>query len=189
LKIISKIILKLTGWKIIGGISENIPKCVIIAAPHTSNWDLFYGRLGLYKMGVKLRFLIKKEVFFFPFNILLKSIGGIPVDRSKNHNMVDAMSNLFKQRNKLHLMFAPEGTRKQVDYWKTGFYHVACQANVPIALGFIDYSVKVGGIVSIIYPTGNLVEDLKSIENFYMQFTGKYPQKIKNSIIHPKYLS
>ncbi len=112
-----------------------------------------------------------------PFKWFFKWLGGIPVDRSKSSNIVAKSIQRFHQNEKLILMIAPAGTRKRVKKWKTGFYHIANGANVPIVLGFLDYRQKAGGIGPVIYPTGDIKADMKTIRAFYDGVTGKYPEK------------
>jgi 1-acyl-sn-glycerol-3-phosphate acyltransferase len=136
---------------------------------------------ALKKMQLNLRFTIKKEWYRFPFKFLMKSLGALPIDRSINPDgsrkgTVDAMTDLFISRKELILLITPEGTRSRVDKWKTGFYHVALKANVPIALGFIDYTKKECGIGQLFYVTGNYKADMKVIMDFYKNMTGKNPE-------------
>lgn len=174
---ISKFILKITGWKIIGGLPEDVKKCVVIVAPHTSMWDFVWGRMAFFELRLKAKFLIKKEAFKFPWAGLLKRMGGIPIDRSKSSNTVDLVASLFDEFESLYITVAPEGTRKQSDIWKKGFYYIALKANVPIALGILDYGRKESGIGKMLNPSGNFEEDFKEIEDFYRGRKGKHPDK------------
>jgi 1-acyl-sn-glycerol-3-phosphate acyltransferase len=156
----------------------------MIAAPHTSNWDFFYARAAFFLLGIPVKTTIKKEAMFFPMNLVLKFFGVIPIDRnkksgglSKKNSMVDAMVQLFDERDKLVIMITPEGTRRYVPRWKSGFYHVAKRANVPIVLGYLDYKKKHAGIGPVIYPGDDIDQDLETIMNFYRGVTGKYPEK------------
>jgi len=177
LSLISKLILKLTGWKIVGGIPEGILKCVVVVAPHTSMWDFVWGRFAYWALRVKVKLLIKKESFGLITGPLLKRSGGIPVDRSKSDNMVESVAKLFDEYESLHITITPEGTRKYNDKWKKGFYYIALKANVPIALGVIDYKKKEVGIDKIFTPTGNFEEDFNIIEDFYRGRGAKYPER------------
>ncbi|MCK4361607.1 MAG: lysophospholipid acyltransferase family protein [Bacteroidales bacterium] len=180
-KFISKIILKLWGWKIFGVIPPGIKKCVILAAPHTSNYDFFIARLAYFVIGVNVKFLIKKEVFKFPFGRIFKAWGGIPIDRSKKNNMVEYVSGLFSKYDSLYIVITPEGTRSLVHKWKKGFYFIAQNAKVPIALGYIDYGKKEGGLGPLIYPSGDFEKDFKTITDFYKTKTAKHPEKFNLS--------
>ncbi|MEZ5082456.1 MAG: 1-acyl-sn-glycerol-3-phosphate acyltransferase [Bacteroidales bacterium] len=176
MKYISFFILRMIGWKVTNSLPAGIPKCVVIMAPHTSMWDFVLGRLGFFILDINVRFLIKKEMFFFPLGPLIKWLGGISVDRSKSTQTVDYIAGLFAKYDNLYFTITPEGTRKQVEHWKKGFYYIAQKANVPIALGFLDYSKKHGGIGPVIIPTGNFEEDFKMIESFYRGMGARHPE-------------
>lgn len=181
MRLISIAILKLMGWKIKGSAPE-IKKYVLIAAPHTSNWDFVIGRMGLYYLKVRaLKVMIKKEFFFFPVGILLKALGAIPVDRRQSAPLVNTALKWFNKTETMALLITPEGTRKRVERWKKGFYFIAEKANVPIVLTYLDYAKKEGGIGPTIYPTGNYEEDLKKIEDFYRDKTARYPENFNLS--------
>lgn len=177
LSLFARLILKMMGWKISGVIPHGEKKCVIAAAPHTSYWDFIIGRLAYWQMGIKTHFLIKKEIFKFPLKRLILNMGGIPVDRSKSNRMVDQVVELFNKYDSFFLVITPEGTRKPVRHWKKGFYYIALKANVPIALGYVDYARKEGGIGKVIFPNGNIDEQLKEIMDFYKGKTGKHPER------------
>lgn len=182
---VARALFRLTGWKVVGGFPPDVKKCVMIAAPHTSNWDLFYARTAFYIMRVPIRYTIKKEMMqYFPLNLLLKWMGAIPIERDKKKaykagqgSMVHAMAKLFQTRDELVVMVTPEATRKFVKHWKTGFYQVALRANVPIVCGYLDYEKKHAGVGQVVYPSGNLEEDMLKILSFYDKITGKYPEQ------------
>jgi 1-acyl-sn-glycerol-3-phosphate acyltransferase len=169
--------LKLIGWKIGSRLDPSIKKCVLVAAPHTSNYDYPISLATLYSCDFRVRFLAKKSLFKFPLGIIMRASGGIPVDRSKHNNMVDAMIHLFQQKEELILMIPAEGTRGYVKEWKSGFYHTAMGAKVPIVMGYLDYGKKVAGFGDVFYPTGDYQKDLNEIQNFYRQFTARHPEK------------
>ena len=176
-KFLSHIVFKISGWKVKGRIPANVPKCIMIAAPHTSNWDLLYARCAFYIMGVDVRFTIKKEATNWPLvGAWIKYMGALPVDRSKNNSLVQAMVNIFNQNEKMVIMITPEGTRKYQPRWRRGFYHAAVGANVPICLGYLDYAKKEAGVGPIFYPTGDMEKDLEEILAFYRTKTAKYPE-------------
>ncbi len=181
MKYISKIILWLMGWKIRGGNPHDVKKAVIVAAPHTSNWDFVIGRLAYFVLGVNVKFLIKKESFFWPIGGIVKAMGGIPVDRGKKSNLVEQMVQYFNEYNSLYLVITPEGTRKRVKQWKRGFYFISQQAGVPMELGYIDYKRKEGGLGPLIYPSGDYEKDLEKIQDFYRDKTARYPEKFNLS--------
>ena len=184
LKYVARFLFKVSGWEVKGNLPADVTKCVMIAAPHTSNWDLFYARTAFYILGIPIRYTIKKEMMsYFPLNYILKWMGAIPVERDKSRahkigqgSMVHAMAKLFKERDQLVIMVTPEATRKFVRKWKTGFYAVAERANVPIALGYLDYEKKHAGIGPIVYPSGNMEEDMLKILRFYNEIPGKFPE-------------
>jgi 1-acyl-sn-glycerol-3-phosphate acyltransferase len=184
LKILGKFLLFLSGWKIVGKIPP-VPKTVMIAAPHTSNWDFYYTMVIFSALGVKINFLGKKSLFRFPLGLLMRFFGGIPIDRSKNNNFVSTAAEMIKQGEKIILLVPVEGTRAYTEQWKSGFYYIAKEAGVPISLGFLDYAKKEGGFFEdLFYPTGNYVEDLEKIQLYYKDVQGKYPQ---NSTLYKKF--
>lgn len=182
---ISLALLKILGWKA-SGILPRKEKYVLIVAPHTSNWDLFYGILLAFALKLDACYIAKKELFRWPFSVLVKWSGGIPVDRSLSSHIVDQMVSTFNERGKFVLALAPEGTRHKTDYWKSGFYHIAVKANVPVLLAFIDYASKTGGAGQLIHPVGNLEQDMHIIRNFYLTVKGKHPEKTSPVIIYSK---
>jgi 1-acyl-sn-glycerol-3-phosphate acyltransferase len=171
-----KLWFRLAGWKIKGGIPPEIKKCVLVAAPHTSNWDFVWGMGGLAEFNYDVKYLAKKELFRFPIKGMLLKLGGMPVDRSKHNRLTDAIVDLFNQHEKLIVLFPPEGTRSAVSKWKTGFYHVAVQAKIPIILGYVDYKNKIAGIEKVIYPSGDIKADFELIRDFYKNFHPKIPK-------------
>ncbi len=175
IKTLSKLTLQLSGWKIDGKIPK-IPKSVIISAPHTSNWDFFYGFLCAKALRLPVKILMKKELFIFPFGIMLKNLGAIPVDRKNKTTIIDDLAELIMKTDEIHIALTPEGTRKRSDNWKTGFYYIAKKANVPIVISYIDYKKKTIGFVKIIQPSDNLENDMSFIKLQYKDVTAKYPQ-------------
>ena len=177
---LSRLFLWLNGWKIVdrlpGGIRA-VQKCVLIAAPHTSNWDYPYALSVFYAQGAPVQFLAKTSLFRFPLGFFVRASGGIPVDRAQRNNLVDSMIGLFRQRERLILMIPVEGTRGYVAEWKSGFYHVARGANVPIVLGFLDYGKKEAGFHSLFLTTGDYAADLKALQDIYSQITPRHPEQ------------
>lgn len=163
--------LRLGGWQLKGELPP-ANKFVMIAAPHTSNWDLPVMLAVAFAFGVRLAWLGKHTLFRGPFGYFFRWLGGLPVDRSAAHDVVAQSIALFQQRDQLMLAVAPEGTRKKVRYWKTGFYHIASGAGVPIVTGFIDYRRKETGVGPTLQPTGQLAADLQIIQAFYAGITG-----------------
>lgn len=182
---ISVMLLKIIGWKTTGRLPREV-KYVIVFAPHTSNWDVFYGMILAFAMKLDARYIAKKELFRGLFSPLMKWSGGIPVDRSLSGHIVEQMVSIFKEREKFVLAVAPEGSRHRKDCWRSGFYHIALNAHVPIILAFIDYASKTGGAGPLIYPTGDLEKDMSTIRNFYRTVKGKYPENTSPIVIHSK---
>ena len=176
MKKIVRFIFWVIGWKIDERAPEGIKKCVIVVGPHTSNWDFVLGKMAFITYGVKGKFLIKKELFFPPLGWFLKAIGGVPVDRKQRNNMTETAVKFFNENETMYLVFSPEGTRSYNPNWKKGFYYIAQKANVPIYICYMDYERKIGGFHSIIYPTGNVDEDIKYIKGILRAYKGKFPE-------------
>ena len=173
---LSGIILKILGWKIMGEF-PNLEKSVIIFAPHTSNWDLVVGKIYMNEIGIKNRVLVKKELFFFPMNLIMNAIGAIPVDRNdKKNNIIYQATSFFKKNTKFNLVISAEGTRKKVNHWKRGFFHIAQKADVPIVISYLDYKKKEVGIKEVIRDTSDIKETMKVINKMYKNFNPKYPE-------------
>jgi len=166
--------LKLAGWKVLGNLPPEAQRSVFIAAPHTSNWDLPYTLMVAFVLRLNVHWMGKASIFRFPFGGLMRWLGGMAVDRSKANNLVAASANaITKAPGALQLIVPPEGTRSKTRYWKTGFYHIAQSAQVPIVMAYMDYSRKVSGLGPLFYPTGDLEADMRSIKAFYAPFKGK----------------
>ncbi len=170
----ARLLLFLTGWKLEGTIPL-IKKCVIIGVPHTSNWDFFFGMVYKLYYGLNIHFLIKRELFRFPFRWVARWVGGIPVDRMKHDRLVDQLSAKILNSENFYLAIAPEGSRKEVVTWKRGFYHIAKKAGVPIILGYMDYRRKVVGVGPVFYPGEDIESDMRKIACFYCNIKAKYP--------------
>jgi len=185
---IAKFLYWLAGWKLDNRMPYGVKKSVMIASPHTSNWDLYYARLAFVLMRIPVRFTVKKEWLKFPFNILMKPIGAIGIDRSpktgsiERKSMVEAMTDLFKEHDDLVVLVTPEGTRSLSTKWKSGFYYVALNAGVPITLGYLDYANKVAGVGKAVYPSGDYNKDMREIMDFYKDIKGRYPEKFSVDI-------
>lgn len=166
LRLFAIAILKLIGWKAIGEEIEK-PKLVLIAAPHTSNWDFPLMLLVVLKLRLQVFWMGKDTLFSFPLGGLMKWLGGIPIDRSKSHNVVDDIVIQYQQNDKFIVLIPPEGTRKKVKQWKTGFYHIANNAKVPILMGYVDASKKEAGLADFFQPSGDIENDMQEIRAFY----------------------
>lgn len=171
---LGRLILKLTGWKV-EGFKPSITQSVIIAAPHTSNWDFFYLLAAAASLKVKIHWLGKASLFWGPLGPIMRALGGIPVDRSKPNQLVAQLAIRFKESASLHLVIPPSGTRGFTDHWRSGFYHVARGAKVPVIFGFLDYPKKIAGISPPHTMTGNIRLDMDGIRNFYRGIVGRYP--------------
>ena len=176
IKTISRLILSALGWKTSYTITAP-DKCVLIGAPHTSNWDFPLTMLGLSCMGIRFNWVGKHTLFPWPLGTLLKAIGGIPVDRSQGTSFLKRIIELYESSETLILAMAPEGTRSRTSHWKTGFYTIACRAGVPICLGYLDYSRKIIGLEQVIIPSGDIERDFEVIKGYYQDKSGKYPEK------------
>jgi 1-acyl-sn-glycerol-3-phosphate acyltransferase len=166
---------KLKGWKVHGTIPREIKKAVVIAAPHTSQWDFVYSLAAFEILGLKVSYLAKQELFRFPIKWILESTGGIPVKRDRSQKLVDQMAQRIKESDQLNMMIPAEGTRKAVTKWKSGFYYAALKAGVPIMPGFLDYKNKLAGFGPPIYLSGDKDKDMKIIFEFYKDITAKHP--------------
>jgi 1-acyl-sn-glycerol-3-phosphate acyltransferase len=177
LRKIANMIIDIAGWKVSGEIPQ-VDKAVYIAAPHTSNWDGFWMIVGKIALGVEAQFLAKHTLFWWPLGNVLKCIGAMPIDRSRGAGVVEQLIAVFENNERFYLALAPEGTRKRVPYWKTGFYRIAVEADVPIVVAFIDYAGKKMGIGELFMPTGDPETDLQYLLNFYAPFTPRRPENM-----------
>jgi len=165
----------LSGWKTEGA-RPAAAKYVLIAAPHTTNWDLFYLLAHAWFLGVKVSWMGKQSLFRGPMGRVMRALGGIPVRRDRRSNLVDQMAEAFDENEALVLTVPAEGTRSYVPYWKSGFYYIALQARVPIVLGYLDYARKRGGLGPELIPTGDVRNDMDEVRAFYADIAGKYPE-------------
>jgi len=173
---ISIFLLKISGWRTEGAIPD-IPKFVMIAAPHTSNWDFPIMMFIAFKLKGKLYWMGKDVLFRKSLKSFFRWLGGIPINRSRSNNVVGQMVDKFVEMDRLILTIPPSGTRKKVKQWKSGFYHIAAGANVPVVLGFLDFKRKTGGIGPVVNITGDMEQDMMVIRSFYADIEGKYPEK------------
>ena len=176
MKLIVRFLFWIFGWKIDKRTPLGVEKCVIVMGPHTSNWDFVLGKMAFVSYGVKAKYLIKKELFVFPFGYLLKWMGGIPVDRSQRNNLTQRAKELFDQFETLYLVFTPEGTRSYNANWKKGFYYIAQASQVPIYIAYVDYEKKIGGFHSLFLPTGDTEKDILEIKRILSKFKGRFPE-------------
>ena len=171
---LSIVFMKLSGWKVEGQLPPNGQKCVLIAAPHTSNWDLPYTLMVAFVLHLNIYWMGKRQLFRFPFRHIMMWLGGIPVTRESSNNLVAASVETMKNaKGPLQLVVPPEGTRGKTRYWKTGFYYIAVGAGVPIVMAYMDYERKVSGLGPVFHPTGDIEADMVAIKAFYAPFKGK----------------
>jgi len=170
-------LMRLFGWRVEGALPE-IPRCVAIAAPHTSNWDFFFGICTVFALGVRVDWIGKHTLFRPPFGGFMRWLGGTPVTRVSGEGAVPQIVEKLAAREQFVFGLSPEGTRKRVERWRTGFYHVALQTGVPIVLTYFDYARRRVGIGPLFHPTGDLDADLVRIREFYRDKTAKHPQLV-----------
>ncbi|UMB61083.1 1-acyl-sn-glycerol-3-phosphate acyltransferase [Lutibacter sp. A80] len=177
MKTISKFIFhKLFGWKTVGAFPTDIKKYIIIGAPHTHWQDFMLGLAMKLTQKLPVNFIGKASLFKPPFGFIFRKLGGIPIDRSKSTNKVEAIINIFNKREQFIFALSPEGTRKRVDTWKTGFYHIAKGANVPIVMMTFDFENKQVKISKPYYLTDDKEKDMNFIYDFYRGVKGKIPE-------------
>lgn len=172
---ISLLILRLLGWKVQGS-PPDVAKYVLIAAPHTSNWDFPYTLMVCFALRLRVYWMGKASLFPPGLGFIMRWLGGIAVDRNKSTNLVQSTIAAFERAERLIVIVPPEGTRDKVTHWKTGFYYIALGANVPILLGFLDFKQKVGGVAHLFYPSADIDKDMLEIKQFYCHFSGKKSQ-------------
>lgn len=174
LRVVSQATLRLTGWTIEGSLPAHAAKSVLIAAPHTSNWDLPYTLMLAFSLHLRVYWMGKQSLFQAPFGGVMRWLGGIPVNREQSSNLVASSAQAMRAaKGPMQLIVPPEGTRGKTRHWKTGFYYIAQEAGVPIVLAFVDYGRKVGGLGPVFEPTGDLERDMADIKAFYAPIKGK----------------
>jgi len=166
---------KLMGWKIVGEYPKDLKKFIIIGAPHTTNMDFVLGALMKFSLGLPINFIGKKSLFKSPYGFIFRALGGIPVDRNKSDNLVQAIVKTISEREEFILAISPEGTRSKVDKWKTGFFYIAKGANVPIVMNAFDFKNKAYRISKPYYLT-DIEKDFTFFHNFYKDIQGKHPE-------------
>ena len=163
------------GWQV--RVQPPPARCVVIGAPHTSNWDLPATLLLMLAANLRLRWVGKDALFRGPLGRLFRALGGIPVNRSARTNFVEQMVEAFRSNDSLMIAMLPEGTRRNASHWKTGFYYIALNAGVPIVLGDADYRRRVVGLGPALHPTGDIQADFEIIRAFYAGISGKHPER------------
>jgi len=164
------------GWECVGERSTGDNKCIVLGVPHTSNWDFVIIVAIASKLNLNIYWMGKQQLFRGPIGWVAKWLGGIPIDRSKTNNVVDQMVDVFNEAKDLWLLIAPEGTRKRVPRWKTGFYHIAKEGQIPIVLSFIDYVEKRCGLGETFRTTDDMKADLTFLQAHYGQYAAKHPE-------------
>jgi len=172
---IGRIWMCIFGWDVIGQVPHG-GKFILVGAPHTSNWDFPFTLATLYILRLKISWMGKDALFKKPFGKIMRWLGGIPIDRSNEHGVVDQIVKQFNESQKLVVTIAPSGTRKKKDYWKSGFYWIAYTAQVPILCGYLDYSRKKACLGLSFVPTGDIKKDMDRIRRFYVGVRGKNPE-------------
>jgi 1-acyl-sn-glycerol-3-phosphate acyltransferase len=174
LRALSLAFLRLTGWRVEGALPPDAARCVLIAAPHTSNWDLPYTLMVAFALRLHIRWMGKASLFDRPFGGLMRWLGGIAVDREHASRRVAASAAaLAAAVGPLQLVVPPEATRGRTRHWRTGFYFIALQARVPIILAFMDYGRKCGGLGPVFMPSGDIERDMAEIKRFYAGIQGR----------------
>jgi 1-acyl-sn-glycerol-3-phosphate acyltransferase len=182
LRAASRAFLRLNGWAVEGCLPAGAAKCVLIAAPHTSNWDLPYTLMVAFVLRLDIRWMGKASLFRFPYGPLMRWLGGLAVDRSKSNNLVSASAAALKAADgPIQLVVPPEGTRGKTRHWKTGFYYIALEAGVPIILAYMDYHDKRSGIGPVFTPTGDVEADMAVIKRFYAGVRGRNADQFEAS--------
>ncbi|MFI5398882.1 MAG: lysophospholipid acyltransferase family protein [Candidatus Binatia bacterium] len=182
---LAKLLFRLAGWTTEGTVHRPL-RFVVIAAPHTSNWDGVIMMVAAHIFRVKMAWFVKDAAFFFPLGPIIRFFGAVSVDRSARHNMVGQAIERFHNSEQLILAVPPEATRKKSTSWKTGFYHIARGAGVPIVLGYLDYRRKVAGLGPAFVPTGNIEADFQVFEKFYASVTPRFPELRGTVAVDPK---
>ncbi len=173
--LLGKTVMKLSGWKVTGSLPDS-KKMIIIAAPHTSNWDFIFLLGAAYCFRLSINWLGKESMFPPVWGSFLKYLGGVPIDRSKSSNTVQTIADIIRDSTYFTMIIPPAGTRSKTDYWKSGFYQITLATQIPIVCGYLDYKKKVACLGLSFVPTGNLQEDMDRIRDFYRDINGKHPE-------------
>lgn len=165
-------VLRLGGWRVTGTLPD-IPKLVLIAAPHSSNWDGIWGFATKLALGFEVKVLGKEQLFWWPLGPLLRRLGVIPIDRTSPQGTVQQAVELIRDSEKMWFALTPEGTRRKVDRWKGGFLKIAQEARVPVLMAYFHYPEKIVGIGDVFYPTGDMEADMAYVRAWYRPWSGK----------------
>ncbi len=173
-RILGKLVMKTTGWEIKGEVPQS-SKMILIAAPHTSNWDFIYLLGAAYSFGMGINWLGKRSLFAHPLGFVMRFLGGIPVDRGKANNLVSQLAEQIREGGPCCIVIPPSGTRGYTDYWKSGFYWIAREADIPVVCTYLDYPSKTACIGPSFHLCGEVTQDMDKIRSFYAGITGKIP--------------
>ena len=174
-KLLGNAYLDFIGWTLVGE-KPAFKKYVVVAAPHTSNWDLPIMLATGAACEITFSWMMKHTVFWGPLGILFDWLGGVPIERTSSHSVVGQLVKFFDSREEFVVVIPPEGTRSYTDYWKSGFYYIAKEASVPIVLGLVDFSRKQCGFGPVIWPTDDLLGDMEKIREYYSDKKGLFPE-------------
>lgn len=169
-------LLQTMGWTVTADYPDT-EKYVLIVAPHTSNWDFVVGLLANWALRLHVRYIGKHTLFYWPWGWIFRRLGGVPVRRGHSTDMIRQITRMFENSDRLVLALAPEGTRSKTDHWKSGFYHIARAAHVPIVMGYLDFGHKRAGLGAAFCPGDDLEADFDRIRDFYRDKLGKHPEK------------
>lgn len=172
---LARLYLKINRWTVIGGKPEE-KKYILLAVYHTSNWDAVVLVATAAYLNLRIYFMGKHTLFRGPLGVIVRFMGGIPVDRGAHHGVVGEMVEIFNNNECLALVIPPEGTRKKPPHWKTGYYHIAREAKVPIRLGRLDYGKRETGIGPALIPSGDMEKDIERMKEYYADCVAKYPE-------------
>jgi len=171
-----KLFLRLTGWRVTGQLPDS-PKLVVIAAPHTSNWDFVYLLAAAWSLRLRINWLGKSSLFSPPFGAVMRMLGGIPVDRSRASNLVDQLAQRFDKASSLAVVIPPSGTRGQTPYWKSGFYWTAYKARATVICGYLDYATRTAGLGHVFIPSGSVSDDMPAVRASYAGVQARCPER------------
>lgn len=171
-----RLLFKIGGWQIEGRLPD-VPKLVVAGGPHTSSWDAILAIAFLLATGLDFRWMAKKEAFAHPLGGFMRWLGGVPVDRQAPKDLVQQMIDEMNRNEKFVLVITPEGTRKKVERWKTGFYRIALGAGVPIAIAYADFPRRVIGIGPVIQPSGDVDGQIAEMRAFLRTITPRHPER------------
>jgi len=182
MRAIARVFFSLSGWRVEGQVPDDIKKCIMVAAPHTSNWDFPYSLGAFYIMKVRINYLMKNEWLKPPLGSMFKAMGAIGVERNKSTNLVEQMVAKLNKAHEMRILISPEGTRSKTHKWKTGFYQTAMQANVPIIMTYLDYKQKIARVGPAFHPTGDFKQDMQAALEFYRHVIPRNPHNYQLEI-------